>query len=219
MKEIIPTIVPGSSDDLALRLNVIRGFARSAHIDAADGIFAPNATWLPQAGDRIPGLNALLIEAHLMLAEPLDIGVAFAKAGASRIIAHREAFADIAAIIEAFEAWKMAGAQETGLALKLDTAPESVADIATRCDSVTLMTIAQIGRQGAAFEASSIARVADFHQRYPELVIAVDGGVSESNIVQLAEAGASRFCVGSALASSDDPATVYKRLQALIESL
>ncbi|MBL8158415.1 hypothetical protein JNK62_02700 [bacterium] len=219
MKEIIPTIVPASFDDLAVGLNVVRGFARSLHIDAVDGKFAPNLTWLPQAGERIPGLNALLIEVHLMVSEPLEVGSAFVKAGASRVIAHREAFADMATISAAFDAWKMAGAQEVGLALKMDTAPEAVAEIATRCDSITLMCIAQIGQQGATFESSSVARVRDFHQRFPQLTIAVDGGVSEANIVELAHAGASRFCVGSALSSSSDPAAVYKRLHELVDAV
>lgn len=219
MKEIIPTVVPASFDDLAVRLNIVRGFARSLHIDAADGKFAPNTTWLPQSGERIPGLNALRVEAHLMVANPLEAGVAFVKAGASRVIAHREAFADMATISAAFDAWKMAGAQEVGLALKMDTAPEAVAEIATRCDSITLMSIAQIGQQGATFESSSVARVRDFHQRFPQLTIAVDGGVSEANIVELAHAGASRFCVGSALSSSSDPAAVYKRLHELVDAV
>lgn len=219
MKEIIPTVVPTSFDDLLVRLNAVRGYARSLHIDAADGGFAPNTTWLPQSGERLPGLNALFIEAHLMVADPLDIGVAFIKAGASRIIAHREAFPDTSAIIAAFDAWKIAGAQEVGLALKIDTAPEVIADVATRCDVITLMNIAHIGQQGAAFEPSSIDRVHLFHTAYPELTIAVDGGISDANIVQLAEAGASRFCVGSALSSSSDPAAVYKHLHELVDGL
>jgi ribulose-phosphate 3-epimerase len=219
MKEIIPTIVPTSFDDLAVRLNVVRGYARSLHIDAADGKFAPNTTWLPQSGERIPGLNALYIEAHLMLVDPMNIGVAFVKAGASRIIAHREAFPDMTAIIAAFDAWKMAGAQEVGLALKTETTPEAITDVATRCDVITLMNIAQIGQQGATFEPSSIDRVRNFHSAFPELTIAVDGGISDANIVQLAEAGASRFCVGSALSSSNDPAAVYKRLHELVDGL
>lgn len=218
MSEIIPTIVPVSSDDLAAHIGTVRGFARSVHIDAADGRFVPNTTWLPQQGDRIPGLNALLVEAHLMLAEPLDAGVAFVKAGASRIIAHREAFADTVAIINAFDAWKMAGAQEVGLALKIDTAPESIMEIANQCDSILLMTISTLGQQGAAFDPASAARVTAFHERFPNLQIAVDGGINEENIAELAKAGATRFCVGSALAGVD-PASVYKRLHELVDAL
>lgn len=219
MKEIIPTVVPASFDDLAVRLNIVRGFARLVHIDAVDGKFAPNTTWLPQAGERIPGQNSLLIEAHLMVADPLEIGVAFVNAGASRIIAHREAFTDSAAVVEAFDAWKMAGAQEVGLALKLETPPESITEVASRCDSLTLMSIAHIGQQGATFEPSSIERVRAFRERYPQLTIAIDGGVSEATIVELAKAGASRFCVGSALSSSPDPAAVYNKLHQLVDTL
>lgn len=217
--EVIPTIVPTNFDDLAAKISVVRGFSRIVHIDAADGRFAPNTTWLPQTGERIPGLNALLVEAHLMVENPLEIGIAFAMAGASRLIAHREAFADTASIISTFDAWKREGVREVGLALRIDTDPLTIADVVARCDSVTLMSIAHIGQQGASFEASSIPRVATFHAQFPELLLAVDGGVSEANIQALSEAGAQRFCVGSALAAASDPAAVYKQLRGLVEAV
>jgi ribulose-phosphate 3-epimerase len=204
--EIIPTLVPASFDEI--RTAAARyPFAPVLHIDAGDGSFVPNTTWQPAEGDQLP--TSHIWEAHLMVSDPVA-GALFAKAGASRIIAHLEAFADRGAIPAAFDAWKAAGAREVGLALKLDTAldPASIPP----CDVIHLMTIARIGTQGAPFEASSLDRIALIRSQFPQAVIAVDGGINETNIAEVARAGANRFCVGAALASSPEPEAVYKRL-------
>jgi pentose-5-phosphate-3-epimerase len=209
MKEVIPTIVPASFDDVRSAAERY-SFAPVIHIDAGDGKFVPNTTWQPQDGDVLP--TPILWEAHLMLAEPLESGIRYAKAGASRIIAHFEAFPEPALIAAAFASWKTAGAREVGLAAKIGTPLESLTPYVSLCDSVVLMTIASIGQQGSSFDPRGIDRIRALHTQFPSLSIAADGGINESNIAGLAQAGATRFCVGTALASSADPEAVYKRL-------
>ncbi len=116
MIEIIPTLVPRSFEDVRNAAERY-SFARTIHIDAGDGRFVSNTTWQPAEGEMLPTI--LSWEVHLMVHEPLETGIQYAKAGAFRIIAHLEAFADRAAIPAAFEAWKAAGTREIGLALKL----------------------------------------------------------------------------------------------------
>lgn len=207
--EIIPTIVPASFEDIRNAAERY-AFASIIHIDAGDGRFVPNTTWQPNEGDILP--TALSWEAHLMLTEPLEAGIRYAKAGASRIIAHLEVFEDSARIPYAFEAWKAAGAHEVGLALKINTPLEGLTPYASLCDSVLIMTIASIGQQGSPFDPRGIERIRVLHAQFPSLSIAADGGINESNIAALARAGATRFYVGSALASSADPTAVHKRL-------
>lgn len=223
MVEIIPTSVPRDANDLAVDAELIRTFATCIHIDIDDGVFAPHTTWPYHAPGEFdaPDLSAahdLTIEMHLMVDEPHELGVAFAKAGAMRIIGHVEAFDQADDVLKALQAWKAAGAKEAGLGLLLQTPLDVVAPFVEHCDVVHLMTIATIGTQGIPYEPSAPERVAEFHARFPSTVISVDGGVGKGNIQALAAAGASQFGVGSAIRKSDDPKAAYAELKQLAEA-
>ncbi len=211
MNEIIPTIVPESFADLSAKASVLSGFSQSLHIDAADGVFAPNLTWLP-SGEKLPDADRIFYEAHLMLSDPHQKGVDFAQAGAKRIIGHAEAFSGAEAVFAAFDAWHEAGAIETGMALLLDTPLEAIRPYLVRCDVAHVMTIGRIGTQGIPFDERSLIRIQELHRAYPSLMISVDGGENEESIVKTARAGARRFAVGSAFTAAADPRAVYTRL-------
>ena len=85
-----------------------------------------------------------------------------------------------------------------------------------KIDFVQLMGIREVGRQGQPFAEETFARVKDLRTRYPELEIAVDGGVNEGNIPGLIEAGANRLAPGSAIAKQADPKAVYLALKKLL---
>lgn len=218
MIEIIPTVVPDSYEDIDAFVARNRGFSHAFHIDAADGIFAPNKTWMPDAGDRFPDADTLFYEAHLMVVEPEIAGKAFIASGGKRIIAHVQAFGSSDEAKRTFDLWKASGAAEIGVALLIDMPLEALDEYVLICDCVTLMSIPRIGVQGIPFDERAYGRVADLHARYPELRIEVDGGVGEMQIAALARAGASRFSIGSALAKAPDPAAMYRKLKLLAES-
>ena len=223
MIEIIPTYVPRDAVDLATGAGKIRSFATAIHIDVDDGIFAPITTWpYIRPGEfgafDLSSVEGLFPEAHLMVEEPHDIGVAFAHAGAKRIIGHVEGFGDTEEARRALGAWRDAGAAEVGLGLLLQTPFEVIAPLISLCDVVHCMSIATIGTQGIPYEASAPARIAEFHRLFPDVTISVDGGVSENNISDLVRAGAARFGVGSAITKAADPKLAYEKLKSLAES-
>ena len=100
----------------------------------------------------------------------------------------------------------------------MDTSFELVAPLVEICDVVHLMSIATIGTQGIPYDPSAPARIAEFHGRFPHMLISVDGGVSEKNIADLVRAGARRFGVGSALMRSENPGKAYETLKSLAEN-
>jgi len=211
--EIIPTVVPASWDDVVQTAKRYP-FAKARHVDFADGIFAPNTTWLPEV-NGIYKIDGITLEAHLMVKEPKAAGESLASGGFERLIGHVEAISDIG---ETFARWKAAGAREVGLGMLYQTAIEAIDRYVAQCDAVQMMSIASIGVQGIPYESEAPRRIAALHERYPELLIADDGGVGERNIEALAQAGVRRFCVGSALSKAMDPETMYKRLLSLVES-
>jgi len=212
--EIIPTVVPHSFDDV--RAAAARNpFARSLHVDFADGLFAPNTTWFPASASRL-AIDGVALEAHLMVKEPREMGELLAASGFARIIGHIEAMGeDVGATLSA---WRKEGAQEVGLGVLFATHLEAIYPYIPKCDVIQMMSIASIGVQGIPYESSAPDRIALLHREYPELLIADDGGVSEANIGELAKAGVRRFCVGSALSKSLDPASTYRSLLTLAES-
>lgn len=209
--EIIPTVVPASLDDV-LKARERNSFATSIHIDAADGKFAPNTTWMPAPDEKISDAMSTLYEAHLMVDNPLQAGLAFVRAGTKRIIGHIEAFSNAESARESLDMWRKAGATEVGLAALIDTSLDSIQSYLDLCDFVLFMSIASIGVQGIPFDERGIERVKKFHKKNPEMTIAVDGGVSESNIKKFSRAGATRFSVGTAISKSADPEGTYNKL-------
>lgn len=213
--EIIPTIVPDSLAGIKDTSEKYTSFASFFQIDVADGKFASNTTWMPSMGDKLP--EEFSYEVHLMVSDPHTVGLAFAKAGAHTIIGHIEAFQSAENAKRAFDEWKSAGAHSVAIAVLLQTPLEIIEPYLPLVDFVLFMNIARIGVQGFPFEESSIPRIAAFRSTHPDVVIAVDGGVSEKNIAELVHAGATRFGIGSAIAKSADPHAAYARLKARAE--
>ena len=65
--------------------------------------------------------------------------------------------------------------------------------------------------------ASELPKVKALRERYTDLYIEVDGGLSEATIDQAAEAGANVIVAGSAVFSAKDPAGVIKVLRDSVE--
>jgi ribulose-phosphate 3-epimerase len=216
MIEIIPTVVPASADDVAQVAMRYRDFAPVIHIDVADGIFAPNVTWMPREGEMLPSIEGVAYEAHLMVSDAQKIGIAFARAGAFRIIGHIEAMRDL--VSETFMDWKNNGARECVIGTLYDTPVESLEPFIPLCDALMFMGITAIGVQGLPADVNAPAHAAALRSRYPGTLIEVDGAVSEKNIVELARGGVRRFCAGSAISKSLDPAAMHRHMIELAEA-
>ena len=222
MVEIIPTCVPKSAEDLQKAGHTISAFARSIHIDIDDDIFTPVLTWPYVERGKWKefelGLTGFEIHMHLMTDEPRELGIAFARAGAHSIIGHLEGFSDTAKVPSTLDDWRSGGAKEAGLGVLMHTPLEVLHPLVPSCDFIHFMSIATVGTQGIPYDSRAPARIAEFHTRYPEMLISVDGGVSVTNISDLTRAGATRFGVGSAIMKSEDPKAAYEALKAAAEN-
>ena len=65
--------------------------------------------------------------------------------------------------------------------------------------------------------ASELPKVKALRERYPDLNIEVDGGLSEGTIDQAAEAGANVIVAGSAVFGAKDPGDVIAKLRESVE--
>ena len=81
---------------------------------------------------------------------------------------------------------------------------------------VLVMTV-HPGFGGQSFMASELPKVSTLRQKYPDLHIEVDGGLSEKTIDQAADAGANVIVAGSAVFGAESPEGVIAALRDAVE--
>lgn len=65
--------------------------------------------------------------------------------------------------------------------------------------------------------SSELPKVKALRDKYPDLNIEVDGGLSEKTIDEAAEAGANVIVAGSAVFGAEDPRAVIRELREAVE--
>jgi ribulose-phosphate 3-epimerase len=103
-----------------------------------------------------------------------------------------------------------------GVALKLETPIEDIAPFMAGIKNVHLMSIAEIGHHGEPFDKAVLEKIKTLRQKYPSVIIGVDGGVNLDNAKSIIDAGANELIVGSALWRSKDIAKTITEFKKLI---
>ncbi len=206
--QVVPAILSNEPATLDKLVRQAATFTSYIQVDIMDGQFVSSKSvgWEDIARIK-PKLNW---EVHLMVLRPQDHVAGFQKAGASKIIFHYEATPEPQKIITTVRKLRL----KVGLALKPETPVSAVLPLAGQIDSVLFMTV-HPGFYGAKFLPEVMDKVKELRRTLPEMEIAVDGGIKEGNIAEVARAGANVICVGSAVFLQPDPAAAYRRLVAL----
>tara|TARA_B100000745_G_scaffold205743_1_gene136009 strand:+ start:616 stop:1281 length:666 start_codon:yes stop_codon:yes gene_type:complete len=221
MKNALPIVQPAVMADewVLLMASITRvDFASHIQIDVMDGILVPSTSFpyneTNLEGRKLP--EGVDFEAHLMVVNPEAMGIAFIQAGCRRITAQLEGFGT--GIVDVIQRWRIAGAEAVGISIMLDTPLTHIDELIPHIDSLQIMSIASIGYQGHAFDERALIRIRELSKRYPDVIIAVDGGVNESNIHLVTAAGADVIGVGSALMRTDNPKETYTHLCSLMNT-
>jgi len=190
MIEIIPAILTDSPIKFKELMLRVEPYTKRVHIDIADGEFVPNKT--------ITGYEELMMieaavkfDVHLMVKRPHDIIKDWLHSYADRFIIHVESEGNLMEIIETLKK----GKRSVGLALNPETDMGKVDSFLGKVDFVQFMTV-HPGFQGGEFVAKILDKVRDFHAKYPEMPIAVDGSMHVETAKLAVSAGASIIVVG-----------------------
>lgn len=169
------------------------------HLDVMDNHYVPNLTFGPLVCQAlIKRKPDLILDVHLM-ASPVDSLIAqFAKAGASRLSIHPDATNHLDRSLQ----WITQNGMQAGLVLNPATSPECLRWCKHRIDFVVVMTV-NPGFAGQELIEDMLEKITWIQNCYPDLPIAVDGGITVDNLPRLAQAGASQFITGSTLFSSE----------------
>ena len=211
MIQIIPAILPKNQTELNTKANQVIGLVSHVQVDVCDGVFVPSKTLF----DQLPNLEEVEYELDLMVAEPEKDIDDFINMQPARIIIHLESVKDFPKLFLRLE--QIRGIIEIGLSISNDTENAVLEKYIEDCDFIQLMGIATIGSQGELFDERAPEKIAYFHEKYPQLTIAVDGAVNINTISVLADAGATRFVCGSAIFETKEVEDNIEKLENLVQ--
>ena len=184
------------------------------HLDVMDGLFVPNITFGPPVISALRPLTKLFFDVHLMIENPARYLDDFLRAGADMITMHVEATAP-GDILPAIQKIHDAG-KRAALSVKPDTLIEAIFPWLEHLDMVLIMTV-EPGFGGQSFMEPMLAKIKTLREevtrRGQEILIQVDGGVSEKTIRPAKEAGADCFVAGSAVFGAQDAAKAMETLR------
>ena len=185
------------------------------HLDVMDGRFVPNITWGPKIIGDLRKLSPLVFDAHLMIVEPERYVDDFRAAGCDRITFHLEATCHAQRLLTHV---RSLGAK-AGIAICPQTPVAMLQDIIEDCDVVLVMSV-NPGFGGQQFIPRTLAKLREarelIERRGATCAIEVDGGVGESNVRAIVEAGAGELVMGSSIFGAADPGAELRRIRSLL---
>merc|ERR1711892_1504116 len=202
---IAPSILAADFANLGKEVaDVLAAGADTVHFDVMDNHYVPNLTIGPMVCKALKtyGIKAP-IDVHMMVS-PVDQLIGdFADAGADYITFHPEATGHIDRSLQLVRSRGC----KSGLVFNPGTSLDCLKYVMDKEDIILLMSV-NPGFGGQSFIPGTLdklkeARALITESGYPTS-LQVDGGVSASNIKEIAEAGADMFVAGSAIFNTED---------------
>lgn len=182
------------------------------HLDVMDGHFVPNITFGAPVYKTVRRYSGKPFDVHLMITDPLRYIDDFADAGADIITFHVECDSPIAQTIEKIKSRGI----KAGLVVKPNTPASAVFPYLEQLDLVLVMTV-EPGFGGQSFMADMLPKVTQIKEesrrRGIDMLIEIDGGVSEDTIAQAAAVGVDVCVAGTAVFKAENPAQAIANLK------
>ncbi|MCY3558042.1 MAG: ribulose-phosphate 3-epimerase [Chloroflexi bacterium] len=168
-------------------------------LDVMDGNFVPPITFGAQMASAVRGLTSLPIEAHLMVEHPEDQVDYFVDAGVNCVTIHIESTRHPHRLLQRIAERGV----EAGITLNPGTPLSEIEAVLPICGRVQVMSV-NPGWGGQRFIPESLDRIRQAREMLDDCGredarVAVDGGVNESTIAAIVEAGADWLVAGSAV--------------------
>ena len=173
MSEIIPAILPKGDEDLKEKISALPAEITFIHLDVLE-----EDIWTNFDKD---------FEAHLMVREPEKIIARWIERGAKRVIVHESSP----------EILEYRGKVEIGLEIEMQEFLLKEFEQVPSVNFIHIMSIDEIGEQGHPFDPKVFDRIKQVRERFPQIEISVDGGISSENCQKLIDAKVDRLIVGS----------------------
>ena len=210
IKKVVPAILANDPESLRVMVHQAESFANYVQFDIMDGRFVPSRSITYRDLIKIP--VKFRWEVHLMVEQPEKYFGSFMKAGADKVIFHYESTPSPGTVVSLARNLGL----KIGLAINPETTVPEFLPLVDEVDSVVFLTV-HPGFYGSKFIPEVLDKIVALRRSRPSIEIGVDGGINESNILQVARAGADVLYVGSAIFLQPQPAEKYGNLLTLLQ--
>ncbi|AWV33317.1 ribulose-phosphate 3-epimerase [Paenibacillus sp. FSL H7-0716] len=187
------------------------------HVDVMDGHFVPNITLGPPIVKAVSLHTKLPLDVHLMIESPERYIPDFAAAGASVITVHAEACVHLHRVVHQIKELGL----KASVAINPGTPASAVREVLEDVDMILVMTV-NPGFGGQAFIPNTLRKITQIrewaNEVNPDLLIEVDGGVSEETAPLVVAAGADVLVAGNAVFGRSDRAAAIRGIREAAES-
>lgn len=200
--------MPKSIEDLKQRAEKVSSFVSIIQLDLMDGNYVEEKTWpfIDQQKENLP--EGLSFELDLMVLNAENDFEKYLALNPKRIIFHARSIENKELLLEKIKKTDI----EIGIALLPNENEEQYKDLIENVDFIQVMGIENIGYQGEAFSEKTFSLIKTLKEKYPNVIISVDGGVNLNNAKELKALGVDRLVSGSTIFKSDNPGEVIKEL-------
>lgn len=214
LKALAPTISVGvmTTDMMAIGCDLFELNGTGVgilHFDVMDGVFCPSMTVGPP---YIKGIKTeMLKDVHLMICEPLAKIADYVAAGADIITVHVEC--EPTHIHRIFQSLgKMTNTNDPdrgivrGVAINPGTPVDTIEPLLDDIDMITLLAI-NPGWGGQKFIPNTTERASQVNSMIGsrDILLCIDGGITQTNIAEIATIGADIIVTGSAVFDGKTP--------------
>ena len=199
--KIAPSILSADFGQLSNEVRKIEeAGADMLHIDVMDGHFVPNLSIGPMIVKSIRGGSHLFFDVHLMVSEPRRFIESFVDAGADMITIHGDESRQLYDTIHFVKSLK----KKVGVALCPMSPLNQLDYLLSDVDLILVMSV-EPGFGGQSFIPNVLPKIREarkiINSKGLKIDLAVDGGLNESTVEKVVEAGANVLILGSAVFS------------------
>jgi len=215
MVEILPSILAADFARLGEQVAAVeQAGCRMIHLDVMDGHFVPNLTMGPPLVESLRKVTRMTFDVHLMIEDPDTYAPKFIEAGANQVLVHQEACRNLDRTLRMIQS---EGAL-AGAVINPATPVAMLDEVLDVVDYVLVMSV-NPGFGGQRFIQNSISKVKQLAHKKRErglhFPIEIDGGIENSNVQEVVNAGVEWVVAGSSIFHSVNPAAAFLEMQAL----
>ncbi|MFV0361835.1 MAG: ribulose-phosphate 3-epimerase [Suipraeoptans sp.] len=208
--KVIPSIISGNLLAIGEDIKKVERIG-AMHLDIEDGNFSTAITVGLDMAEAIINSTNSKMDVHLVVANPQDYINPLCDMNVEAIAVHVENSVFPSKLLGMIANRGV----RAGLAVTLKTPIDAVLPFVDMMDYLLILTNEQDHR-GLLFREYAFGKIKEAREKLPsEIEIWADGGIKETNIKKIADAGADHVIVGRALMQAEDPYKESLRLESI----